>query len=131
MNHAIDTAKLIELETQRGDALVKRDRAALERLFSDDMVHIHTTGIQQSKTELIDYAMNVLQFLTVTRGELKLRFYSNDVAVMTGSMANTMCRADNPQKIVAAEALVTQVWVRTRDSWQQVSFHAVRAPEKT
>lgn len=131
MNHAADEAKLIDLEKQRGEALVKRDRAALERLFAADLVHIHTTGIQQDKSELINYAMNVLQFLTVTRGELKIRFYGNDVAVMTGAMANTMCRSDNPEKIVAAEALVTQVWVRSADSWQQVSFHAVRAAEKT
>lgn len=130
MNHAADETQLLALETQRGEALVQRDHAALERLFADDLVHVHTTGIQQNKAEIIDYAMHTLQFLSVTRQNLKLRFYGNDVAIMNGGMANTMCRSDNPEKIVSAEALVTQVWVRSGASWQQVSFHACRAPEK-
>lgn len=130
MNHAADEATLFALEARRGEALVKRDRAALEQLFADDLVHVHTTGIQQNKAEIIDYAMHTLQFLSVTRQNLTLRFYGNDVAIMNGGMANTMCRSDTPEKIVSAEALVTQVWLRVGDSWQQVSFHACRAAEK-
>lgn len=130
MSHAADETQLLALEAQRGEALVKRDRTTLEKLFADDLVHVHTTGIQQNKAEIIDYAMNTLQFLSVTRQNVKLRFYSNDVAIMNGGMANTMCRSDNPEKIVSAEALVTQVWVRAGNTWQQVSFHAVRAAEK-
>lgn len=131
MNRDVDEARLRELEKKRGTALITRDQAALEDLFADDLVHIHTTGIQQNKSEIIDYAMRTLQFLSIARGDLKLRFYGNDVAVMTGSMSNTMKRDDNPDKIVSSEALVTQVWVRSGSTWKQASFHAVRAPEKT
>jgi hypothetical protein len=130
MNHAADEIQLLALEAQRGDALVKRDRALMEKLFADDLLHVHSTGIVQTKAEVIDYAMHTLQFLSVTRQNLSLRFYGDEVAIMNGGMVNTMCRSDNPEKIVAAEALVTQVWVRSGATWRQVSFHACRAPEK-
>jgi hypothetical protein len=130
MTRAQDEAQLLALEAQRGEALVQRDRALMEKLFADDLLHVHTTGAVMNKAEIIDYAMNTLQFLSVTRQNLSLRFYGDDVAIMNGGMANSMCRIDQPDKIVNAEALVTQVWVRKGDSWQQVSFHACRAPEK-
>lgn len=130
MSHAADEAALLALEAQRGEALVKRDRATLEKLLADDLVHVHTTGIQQNKIEVIDYAMNTLQFLSVSRQNLRVRFYGDDVAIMNSGMINSMCRSDAPEKIVTTEAVVTQVWVRSGNSWQQVSFHSCRAPEK-
>jgi ketosteroid isomerase-like protein len=120
-------AELIELERQRGVALVQRDEAALNNLFCDDLVHTHTTGNSMNKTELIHYVMKVLQFLTVTRSNLQVRVYGN-TAVMTGAMRNSMQRVDRPD-VVTADALVTQVWVRMAGGWKLCSFHACRAAE--
>jgi nitrate reductase assembly molybdenum cofactor insertion protein NarJ len=117
--------QLIALEERRGAALVERNRTQLEALFSSDLVHIHSTGIQMNKSELIDYVMNVLEFLTVTRSELVVKVHG-DVAIMTGRMRNTMRRADKPET-VTADALVTQVWLFAHGSWRQSHFHACRA----
>jgi nitrate reductase assembly molybdenum cofactor insertion protein NarJ len=125
MSDSATIAQLLELERQRGAALVKRDHAALEALFSDELVHIHTTGSQMNKSELLHYVMQVLQFLSVTRSDLKVQLYGH-VAVMTGKMRNSMQRADKPE-VVTADALVTQVWVQTASGWRQSNFHACRA----
>ncbi len=117
--------QLMVLEERRGAALVARDRSQLEALFTPDLVHIHSTGLQMNKTELIDYVMNVLEFLSVTRSDVKIKVYG-DVAVMSGRMRNTMRRADKPEPITA-DALVTQVWVLEQGSWRQSHFHACRA----
>jgi ketosteroid isomerase-like protein len=69
----------------------------------------------------------VLQFITVTRADLKVRAYG-DVAVMTGRMRNSMQRHDRPD-VVTADALVTQVWVRDGSGWKQSNFHSCRAAE--
>jgi len=119
------TEQLIALEERRGVALVERDRAQLEALFTADLVHIHSTGTQMNKAELIDYVMNVVEFLSVTRSELAIKLYG-DVAIMTGRMRNTMRRADKPEPITA-DALVTQVWINEHGSWRQSNFHACRA----
>jgi nitrate reductase assembly molybdenum cofactor insertion protein NarJ len=117
--------QLIALEALRGTALVERNRAQLEALFTADLVHIHSTGTQMNKSELIDYVMNVLEFLSVTRSELVIKV-CGEVAIMTGRMRNTMRRLDKPEPI-SADALVTQVWVCERGSWRQSHFHACRA----
>ena len=125
MNVAQISEQLMVLEERRAAALVERDRSQLEALFTPDLVHIHSTGIQMNKTELIDYVMHVLEFLSVTRSDLTIRVYG-DVAVMSGRMRNTMRRADKPEPITA-DALVTQVWVLEHGSWRQSHFHACRA----
>ena len=116
---------LMVLEERRGAALVARDRSQLEALFTPDLVHIHSTGLQMNKTELIEYVMNVLEFLSVTRSDVKIKVYG-DVAVMSGRMRNTMRRDDKPEP-VTADALVTQVWIFAQGSWRQSHFHACRA----
>jgi Domain of unknown function (DUF4440) len=126
MTDAAVEAELMQLEQRRGVALVNRDAAQLDALFSDDLVHIHSTGLRMSKPELMHYVMQTLQFLSVQRSDLKLRVYGN-CAVMTGRMFNTMRRFDKTET-VSADAWVTQVWVSTSKGWQQVSFQATRAP---
>ena len=113
------------LEERRGAALVERNRSQLEALFTTDLVHIHSTGIQMNKSELINYVMNVLEFLSVSRSELVVKVHG-DVAIMTGRMRNTMRRDDKPEP-VTADALVTQVWIFAQGSWRQSHFHACRA----
>jgi nitrate reductase assembly molybdenum cofactor insertion protein NarJ len=117
--------QLVDLEQRRGAALVARNRSQLEALFTADLVHIHSTGIQMHKAELIDYVMNVLEFLSITRSELVIKV-SGEVAIMTGRMRNTMRRVDKPEPI-SADALVTQVWLLEHGSWRQSHFHACRA----
>jgi ketosteroid isomerase-like protein len=127
MNVADDISALLGLEGRRGAALVQRDHAALSALFSDDLVHMHSTGERMNKTELLHYVMEVLQFLSVTRADLEVRV-RGDVAVMTGKMLTTMERSDRPGVVVTADSMVTQVWARARDGWRQCNFHACRAP---
>ncbi|MGC3983134.1 MAG: nuclear transport factor 2 family protein [Steroidobacteraceae bacterium] len=130
MTRAADETQLLALEAQRGEALVGRDGATLAQLFADDLVHVHTTGIVQNKAEVINHALQVLHFVEITRQNLSIRFYGDDVAIMNGGMINTMHLYATPEKVLTTEARVTQVWVRKDATWQQVSFHACRAPEK-
>jgi hypothetical protein len=41
MNVETDRARLIELERQRADALIRRDAAMLDALWPADLMHIH------------------------------------------------------------------------------------------
>jgi hypothetical protein len=51
-----------------------------------------------------------------------------NVAIMTGKMLSTMQRSDKAD-VVTADALVTQVWVRSGERWKLASFHACRSVE--
>ncbi len=125
MNPQAITAQLIALEHRRGAALVARDRAELEALFAPELIHIHSTGVLMNRQELLDYVLNELEFLSVTRSDLEVRVFGQ-VAIMTGRMRNTMRRTDKPEPITA-DALVTQVWINAGGTWRQSHFHACRA----
>ena len=115
---------LVRCENRRNAALVSADRAALDDLFTADLVHIHSIGLQQNKAELIDYVQNAVEYISVERRNLSIRFYGS-AAIMTGEMNNTL-RARGKTDVIKAESLVTQVWVQKGDTWKQASFQATR-----
>ena len=127
MNAETDRARLIELERQRADALIRRDAAVLDALWPADLMHIHSTGTVMGKDELMRYVLETLQFLLLERSELKVQVFG-DAALMTGRQKARMQRADKPEP-VNAESWVTQLWVRRPGGWVQSHFHSVRAAE--
>lgn len=127
MSNSIE-AVLTARESERRDALVNDDMAALADLLSDDLVHVHTTGIVHGKAEMLRHAGGTLKFLDVERGPLLIRQIGPDAAVMTGPMTNTIRRRDHDERIQVS-AYVTQIWVQRDGAWKVTSFHAVRMPE--
>jgi ketosteroid isomerase-like protein len=127
MNAETDRVRLIELERQRADSLIRRDAAALDALWPADLMHIHSTGTVMGKDELMRYVLETLQFLLLERSELKVQVFG-DAALMTGRQRARMQRADKPEP-VNAESWVTQLWVRRPGGWVQSHFHSVRAAE--
>jgi hypothetical protein len=128
MNAETDRVRLIELERQRADALIRRDAAVLDALWPADLMHIHSTGTVMGKDELMRYVLETLQFQQLERSELTVHVYG-DAALMTGRQHARMQRADKPEP-VNAESWVTQFWVRRSGGWVQSHFHSVRAAER-
>jgi len=127
MSAEADRAELIELERQRAEALIRRDAATLDALWPADLMHIHSTGTVMGKDELMRYVLETLQFLELTRSDLKVQVYG-DAALMTGRQLARMRRLDKPEP-VNAQSWVTQFWVRRPSGWVQSHFHSVRAAE--
>jgi len=127
MSAEADRAELIELERQRAEALIRRDAATLDALWPADLMHIHSTGTVMGKDELMRYVLETLQFLELTRSDLKVQVYG-DAALMTGRQLARMRRLDKPEP-VNAQSWVTQFWVRRPGGWVQSHFHSVRAAE--
>ena len=119
-------AHIEKLEESRCRALVANDLSALAALLSDDLVHIHTTGVVETKAEYLAGVEKRLQFLSAERGELKVRVYG-DVAVATGRLDQSVrMRATGEERRLGA--LTTQVWRKSDANWLICSFHACLAP---
>ena len=125
MNAETERLRLIDLERQRADALIRRDAVVLDALWPADLMHIHSTGQVMGKDELMRYVLETLQFLQLERSELTVQIYG-DAALMTGRQRARMQRADKPEP-VNAESWVTQLWVKRPGGWVQSHFHSVRA----
>ena len=118
---------LLALEQERRRALVEEDHRRVAELFADDLVYVHTTGLVQGKADYLDYVQNAVQYLTIERGELQVRFYGDGLAVMTGPQCNTLQKRGGDQPI-RGEGFATQVWALSDNGWQISSFHATRLP---
>ena len=123
-------SEVLTAEKSRREALVADDMAAFALLISDDMTHVHTTGIVQGKAELLNHAGGFLRLINIERHDLKVRTIDENHAIMTGGMTNTVARRGHDER-VEVQAFVTQVWQRREGRWQIVNFQATRLPPPT
>jgi ketosteroid isomerase-like protein len=120
MGEADPKESILEAERRRQAALVAVDLAALDKLFADDLMHIHSTGLVHNKTELLRHIERRRAFIGIERGPLEIRI-EGSVALMTGPMTNRM-RAPEGDNVIVLDGFVTQVLRRTADGWKFIHF---------
>jgi ketosteroid isomerase-like protein len=117
-------SEIEEAEAMRGRALVSRDWVALAALLSEDLVHIHATGLIDDKTAYLEGVKTKLDFLKVERVSLDARVHG-DWAIATGVL-NQAVRIKGPETEVEFKAATTQVWIRSNGRWMLSTFQATR-----
>lgn len=125
MNHEQVIQEVLDAEARRRVALINEDYAEVARLFTDDLLYVHTSGLMQDKAQYLAHAQNVVRYLDVERDQLRVRVYGDDIAVMTGFLVSTLQRRDE-EKPMKAQGFVTQVWIRGENGWSISSFHGSR-----
>jgi ketosteroid isomerase-like protein len=120
MAHSDDIKAIRDLEDRRRRALVAADLEGLDRLFSEDLIHIHSTGMAHTKTELLEHINQKRAFLAIDRGDLQIRI-EGDAAVMTGTITNRMLTKDGTGEILL-HGFVTQVLRRSAEGWRFINF---------
>lgn len=111
---------ILDLERRRQEALVAVDLAALDAMFGDDLVHVHSTGLVHDKTELLRHIDRKRGFIAIERGPLTIRC-EGTTAVMTGPMTSRM-RTPNGADETVMRSFVTQVLRHTDQGWRFISF---------
>jgi ketosteroid isomerase-like protein len=115
-----DSNAILEIERRRRAALVAVDLDELDRLFAEDLIHVHSTGMKHTKAELLRHIEQKRAFLAIDRGDLQIRV-EGPIAVITGTMTNRMCSRDGKAEILL-HGFVTQVLRRNDEGWQFISF---------
>jgi ketosteroid isomerase-like protein len=115
-----DSNAILEIERRRRAALVAVDLDELERLFAEDLIHVHSTGMTHTKAELLRHIEQKRAFLAIDRGDLQIRV-EGPIAVITGTMTNRMCSRDGKAEILL-HGFVTQVLRRNDEGWKFISF---------
>jgi ketosteroid isomerase-like protein len=110
-----------ELENKRIKAATTRDRALLDTLFDEGMVHVHMNGHTENRAELIEGIMTRTHFHWIERPELKIRV-SGDMAVLTGTMHQELTTAAGDKRQMKAR--VTQAAKKGSDGWRFLAFQA-------
>jgi uncharacterized protein DUF4440 len=113
--------RLIELERQLSDALVKEDAAVLDRLWSNDLVFTFPNGKVSSKAERLAGQKSTTQPSQSTNlnDQVKVYLYGNTAVVTVLST----WRGNAGAQEYSDQYQATHVWVKQQGRWQLVAAH--------
>ena len=121
-------SRILELETQRCDALIHSDVAAMEKLFSDDLHYVHSSSRVDTKKSYIDsIRTGALAYREIGRDELAVRVAHANVAIATGRARIT---STSNGQTKTSSIRYTNVWIRkdTDSDWLFTNWHAAPVP---
>jgi ketosteroid isomerase-like protein len=108
-------------------AFVKKDRAALEKIFREDLSYGHWNGTVETKAQAVQQiAANLADFEGLDISNATIRAY--------GDVALVHCTMDIHEVVNGKQNLnhlvVLQVWAKGPRGWQLVARQSVRPPVK-
>jgi hypothetical protein len=108
----ITVAEALQAEDARYDAQIENDLDALEQLIGKELVYIHSSSVQDSKSSFIESLRSEkVIYRSMERSDTKVRTFGN-VAIVTGKA-------------------VFEVTARGRDKTLNLLFHSVWAKRET
>ena len=113
--------QLIELERQLSDALVRQDAAALDRLWSNDLVFTFPNGKVSNKAQRIAAQKPSAQPSQSinSNDQVTVSLYGNTAVVMV----LTTWKGKEGTQEYSDQYQATHVWVRQQGRWQLVAAH--------
>ena len=104
------------------NALIAHDSLALDGLLASDVTYGHTSGMIQTKAQLIRSVISKEQdYKTIDPSDMNIRIYDN-TAVVTMKSAVSMMFLGKPLNM---NMYVTLVWVK-KNKWQLVARQSVK-----
>ena len=104
-------------------ALMKRDGAALAKLYHPDLTYSHSTGKTENKAEAIEASVhgpNVVEALDM--GDMTVRVYGKTALVKS----NVDIRNNNGKTATSLRLSVLCVWLKMPEGWQLVARQSTR-----
>ncbi len=110
---------VLKLEQQWTDALVKADLAALDRIYHEDLVYTHSSGVVDTKATYIDsIKTGKTKYESFDRSEVRVRFHG-DAALVT-------CRSVIKVNGNTLTVRYIHVYVKQKGAWKMVAHQATR-----
>lgn len=123
----ITAEEALQAEQARYAAQVNRDFDALERLFGDDLVYIHSSTVEDTKTSVIESIRSGrVRYHSIECGEVKVRTYGS-IAIVSGSI-NVEVNAGGEE--MSLKMMFHAVWEKRTAGVQFVSWQATQTPRK-
>ena len=122
-----DDIRKVEAEWAR--ALVAADVAALDGIFADDLVYVHSTGGIDTKQKFLDSIKSgSLRFKAVTPRDVRVRSYGN-VGVVNALYDLILSSRGGNATMMTIQYV--NVWVKERGKWSLVTQQTTRLPGPT
>ncbi len=115
----------MSLEAERRRACVAGDTATLRSIMANDCVYVHSSGISETKAEMIARFENgELVYRTLDIEQAVVREYG-DVLLVNGDMHIVVTTGGTNKDFVSR---YLQVWHRVGVDWQMVSWQSTLLP---
>jgi len=120
--------QVLQAEKDRFAAMIKGDRAALERLLADDLTYTHSSALFESKAEFIKSVTGgTIDYVSIVPSESdwKVRV-SGNTAIVNGVAAVNVIDTGKDLKI---KIRYTTIHANRGGSWQLQAWQATRFPQ--
>ena len=126
---AAESAKdeMMKVEEERNQALQKGDAAALERIYSDDLVYSNVTGVLLTKAQhLADIKAKTLHFVSFKHEDVHATMHG-DSGVVTGISTSVV---EYKGEVSHSHRRFLNVFAKQDGRWQCVAHFEINIPEK-
>ena len=117
-----DKAVLAALDAWK-EAMLKKDKAALEKIFHPDLSYAHSSALVETKAQAIPHIVDGLGWEAIDLSETTVRMQGN-VAILNGKIDMHQRNKDKPTSI--SKLIQLTVWVKGKPGWQMIARQAVR-----
>ena len=119
-----DKAVLAALDVWK-EAMLKKDRAALEKIFHPDLSYGHSSAMVETKAEAIPHIVDSAGWEAIEFADTTVRVRGN-LALVNGK---TDMHQRGKDKVTISKLIVLTVWVKGAQGWQMIARQAVRRPD--
>jgi hypothetical protein len=117
---------LMKMQTLK-TVLLSKDSAGLSALLSDDVTYGHSTGVIQTKSQLIRSMLNGEQdYKSIEPSDINIRIYDNTGVVTVKLKINVV----NNGKPLDVNLTAVLIWIKMNGDWKLVARQAVKLPEQ-
>lgn len=106
-------------------AVVARDEPALNRLYGDRLIYVHSSGVRESKSDFIGKLKSgVTRYDVLEHEKIEVIPY-RDMAIVHGIVKVSGMGAGKP---FGGRLMVLHVWRPTNGRWQMVAHQSLKLP---
>jgi hypothetical protein len=122
---AITADEALKAEDARYAAQTKSDFDALERLYGDDLVYVHSTAVTDSKASYIERQRSGLHYRVMKPSDVKVRVFGC-LAIITGRGDYEVTQNGQDSSPLL---LFTAIWAKRGPNVQFVSWESTPIPK--
>ncbi len=120
--------ELFKTEIRLFEALTQNDWVVFEEVLAEDLVYTHSNAKTDTKAQYIaDLKAGKVKYNTIKPEDVQVRLYNNgSMGIITG---RAVVEVTQNGQSTTSNLRYTDVYVKRKGKWQQVSWQSTRIPE--
>jgi ketosteroid isomerase-like protein len=104
-------------------AMMKKDRGALEKVFHDELSYGHSNGLTETKAQAVQHVVSSrADYAAIDLADATVRVYGN-FALVTGKVNMRQVSDGKPTDVKLS---VLHVWVKSPEGWKMLARQSTR-----